>query len=474
MADDHTFAAGAALHFIGIGGIGMSGLAQMCRALGCRVSGSDRALDNPENRRIFTALRAQGITLYPQDGSGVRTARPDYLIYSTAIEEDNPDFAAAAADVTRLHRSAALAMAMRQQHDLTMIAVTGSCGKTTVSAWLAETLDRMGHAPSFLTGGLANSYIAPARAGNYRRGHGRYFVFEADESDKSLLAYHPDFTVILNIGTDHYSKEELIRVFQQFLRQTTIGAVVEQSVAAALGPECMAHLQVTLFDARENGGGADTAGFRDFCSDANGFSAAFAGAGRLSLPLPGVHNAANALTVLCSLRMLGLPSAGIDTALSAFGGVWRRFDYAGTLPSGAAVYDDYAHNVEKIVSCIRGARSINGGRVVALFQPHGFKPLQFMREELLRQLEKQLEKDDIFGLLPVYYAGGTAAFSPTSEEVAATFRDRGSKSYRYWPSRADAAQALQRLTGKGDVVLIMGARDNSLSDWAKEITCTGK
>lgn len=457
------------VHFVGVGGIGMSALAQMCRAAGLAVSGSDRALDNPENKHIFDSLKAQGIKLFPQDGSGVSTSCPDYLIYSTAIEEDNPDFAAGK-DIPRLHRSEAMAAAMAAGNQQ-LIALTGSCGKTTVCAWLAETLYRAGYEPSFLCGGLVKHFISPELTGNYAKGAGEYFVFEADESDKSLLAYAPDYSVVLNIGTDHYSREELVEVFRQFLRQTRKGAVVEKSVAMMLGQECMEHLDITIFDAEEST--LHPWDFSAYSSDNGVFCADFGGGEfpAVQLPLPGKHNASNASAVLACFNMLKLPlRKGID-AVSGFTGVWRRFDYAGKLACGARVYDDYAHNVEKIVSCISGARRILNGRVIALFQPHGFGPLKFMRDELFKVLERELDREDIFGLLPVYYAGGTSTFSPSSREVIDDWNTHAEKHYQYFDSRPEAVCFLNDCCQSGDIILIMGARDNSLSSWVAEIAC---
>jgi len=457
------------LHFVGVGGIGMSGLAQMCRSLGCRVSGSDRALNKPENQRIFDALRKQGILLYPQDGSGVTEGKPDFLVYSTAIEEDNPDFKAGK-NVARLHRSAALEQAMnltRQE----MIAVTGSCGKTTVTSWLAETLYHAGCDPSFLAGGLVNSFRRHNLAGNYYHGHGSHFVFEADESDKSLLAYHPEYALVLNIGTDHYSKDELIRVFRQFVGQVKTGLVIERDVADMLGADCMKHLKVVTFSARADGD-ADWS-FRNYHRNGAKFQVDFSNVGRLELPLPGEHNAANMTAILAAFAMLGL---SVDTAavtIGQFKGVWRRFDLAGRIPSGAAVYDDYAHNVEKIVSCLKAGRQVASGKVVAVFQPHGFGPFKFMREELGRALKEVLRPEDLFLLLPVYYAGGTSAFAPTAEEVAAGYRQDGLTQCCYCADRKTAAEMIRARAGENDVVLIMGARDNSLSDWAAEVVGAG-
>lgn len=459
------------LHFIGVGGIGMSALAQMAAFLGCETSGSDRAFRSPENRRIMDALRGKGVRLYPQDGS--RFDAPDLpaaLVCSTAIEKDNPDLLRAPEGIPCLHRSEALRLLV-EKCSAPVFAVTGSCGKTTVSAWLAEALDRVGVSASLISGGLAKHFIRDGFAGNYAPGND-LCVLEADESDRSLLNYTADHAMVLNIGTDHYSKEELADVFRRFLLQTRVSAVLEDRVLDAVGPECVKHLKVALFSTdpaspsvrsgypvfRVTGYRREEGGLR---AEINGRS--------VRLPQPGLHNAANAAAVCAGLSLIGIDPEKALSAVEEFSGVWRRFDFAGRTPGGAAVYDDYAHNVEKICSCVEAVHEVCRGRVVFLFQPHGYGPFGFMRPELYPALEKVLGEGDVFGFLPVYYAGGTTSFRPRSEEVAAEYdaRHPGGR-YRWFADRSEAAMFLGNL-GPSDAAVVMGARDNSLSDWAKEL-----
>ena len=234
------------VHFIGIGGIGMSGLAQMLKWLGCDVSGSDRDMDKPENSRIIGSLRNCGITLFPQDGSFISDGKPDTMIYSTAIENDNPDFKAGT-DIPKVHRAAALASAITSMKGVTSVAVTGTCGKTTVTSWLAETLEKMGYDPAMLSGGLVNNFASAKFAGNFRPGKGKFFIYEADESDKSLLAFNPDFSLILNIGNDHYPINELADVFRKFIVSTSKGAVLEESVAEHVGEITGTKIKCSVF-----------------------------------------------------------------------------------------------------------------------------------------------------------------------------------------------------------------------------------
>ena len=460
------------LHFIGVGGIGMSARAQMAACLGCETSGSDRALLSPENRRIMDSLRSKGVRLYAQDGSrfGEGEELPEALVCSTAIEKDNPDLRNAPAGIPRLHRSEALRLLV-QRCAAPVFAVTGSCGKTTVSAWLAESLDHLGVSVSLLSGGLAKHFIRDGFAGNYAPGKD-LCVLEADESDKSLLNYTADHAMILNIGTDHYSKEELAEVFRRFLLQTRISAVLEDRVLDAVGTECVKHLRIALFSTDPSSpavrDGYPVFRVTGYRSGRDGVRAQINGR-EVRLPQPGLHNAANAAAVLAGLSLLGMDPEKARSAVEGFSGVWRRFDFAGRTAGGAAVYDDYAHNVEKICSCVEAVHEVCPGRVVFLFQPHGYGPFGFMRPELYPALEKVLGKEDVFAFLPVYYAGGTTSFQPRSEEVAAEYSERhpGGR-YRCFSNRSEAAEFLKNL-GEADGVVVMGARDNSLSDWAGEL-----
>lgn len=501
-------------HFIGIGGIGMSGLAAMCADLGCTVTGSDRGAALPENRRIIDALELQGIRIYPQDGSYIADGRPDFLVYSTAIEEDNPDFAVGEG-IPRLHRSELLTSMIDMAGFDCTVAVTGSCGKSTVTAYLAETLTNLGADPSCLDGALIKRFRQGKFAGNYRPGSRRCFVYEADESDKSLVRYCPDYAIVLNLGTDHYDKEELARVFARFLERVKRGAVLGRDVYEAVRSQLRPDLEIRVVDAKPRRDSryavtdyrivtraeaiysrgrrtpiaatgdrpeSDLVGANNLLSiyglrseecriESRTPLAEFTGNRQIILPQPGFHMALNALCIDALLEMIGFNREEVLDALERFDGVWRRNDYTGLAMSGAAVYDDYAHNPEKILSCLRAMREIATGNLYAVFQPHGYKPFGFMRDQLFLYLDKELRKQDRFILLPPYYAGGTSSFKPTSEEVTRDWQGRSSHPERFlfFPERAPLDDYLQLQTAPGDVIVVMGARDNSLSDFAAEI-----
>ena len=463
------------VHFIGIGGIGMSGLAQFFKWVGHEVSGSDRALNNPENKELFEKLATQGIKLYAQDGSYAGNQQTDILVYSTAIEEENPDFRAGTG-LPRWHRAEALAFLNETLQNKISIAVTGSCGKTSVTAWIGEVLTNLGFDPVVLNGGMINSFKTEEFFGNFKPGNGKFFVFEADESDKSLVAFTPEYSMILNIATDHCSKEELIEVFEKFLKNTKKGAVIEKQVYEQLNPESYKHLRVFQFssDAEYREGRAWI--LKNYCLQ-NGTSKAWCTKKgkniELNLPAPGIHNAVNALSILALTDLLELENSysEIVDSVEHFKGVHRRFEYVGETRRGAKVYDDYAHNVEKIASAIGAAQEIVSSRIFAVFQPHGYGPLNFMKAELFPNLEKILRKEDCFVFMPVYYAGGTSSFSPKSSLVCEEYELKSAVDGRYltFDSRNDAGKYLVSTSDKNDIILIMGARDGSLSIWASEL-----
>jgi len=466
------------LHLVGVGGIGMSGLAAMALDMGFEVSGSDRGSGNPENRRIFDALVKSGLELYQQDGSFARSGRKtDFLVYSTAIEESNPDFAAAP-DTPRLHRSQLLAKLLGELPAGTRsVAVTGSCGKSTVTGYVAETMVRMGFDAGCLNGALVKSFISETRAGNYRSGRGGYFVFEADESDKSLLNYGCDYAVILNLGTDHYAKDELVRVFGAFLGNVRRGAVLEYEVYRELAAAKLLPRGLELRVFGESSAPGVTGGLAAYAMEETPEGrrpvASFADGTELRLPLPGHHMALNALAVGELMKMLGADEGKLSAALSSFGGVWRRNDFAGRFGgNGGLVYDDYAHNPEKIRANLALMRELVPGKVVAVFQPHGYGPFGFMEQTLFEYLEADLREGDFFILLEPYYAGGTSSFSPHADEVCAKWKSASKHPGRYLalPDRDAVREFLREHLTSADAAAVMGARDNTLSDYAKSLT----
>ena len=342
-------------HFVGICGIGMSALAQFAAAMQIKVSGSDRALDNPENAALKSMLEAQGITLYPQDGSRFDSGEPavDAVVYSTAIEESNPDFARSS-NIERIHRATALKMLIKERccEDKLSIAVAGSCGKTSTTALIAEALNNLDCAAECVNGGMIKAFAQGNYPGNYHPGDGA-LVFEADESDKSLLEFHPDYALVLNIGTDHYPKAELCSMFAQFVNQCSKGAVLQDEVYALIKEKIKPGLEIRTFGSSAD---ADMV-LHDYKSE-RGASFADFGSGYFQLPSPGRHTAMNVAATVLLLEILNYPRSNALTAALKTQGVARRFDFKGRTANGAAIYDDYAHNPEKVANILAAAQEL--------------------------------------------------------------------------------------------------------------------
>ncbi len=456
-------------HFTGVCGIGMSALAQFARAMQIKVSGSDRALDNPENASLKAMLQAQGVELFAQDGSRFAPGNPpvDAVIYSTAIEESNPDFANSQT-VERIHRATALKMLIQERcaSGKLSVAVAGSCGKTSTTAIIAEALCNSHIAAECVNGGMINAFANAVYPGNYHAGNGA-IVFEADESDKSLLEFHPDYALVLNIGTDHYPKAELAEMFATFVNQAQKGAILHTDVYELIKSDLKENLPITTFGSEED---ADLQVIDYQCS--NGVSSADFGNGLQVLPGPGRHTALNVAAAAALLEMLRIERANALQAALNTHGVARRFDFKGYTANGAAVYDDYAHNPEKIANILIAAQELAGesNSVWVMFQPHGYGPFGFMQQELGKNLHKILRQNDHFYLSEPYYAGGTSSFSPSAAEVLTQWQDL----YADLPveltgSRESLSTILREKPRRGDVILIMGARDNTLALFAASL-----
>ncbi|MEK7657162.1 MAG: Mur ligase domain-containing protein, partial [Elusimicrobiota bacterium] len=328
-----------ALHFVGVCGSGMSALAQFHAMGGGEASGSDRYLDRGESAPARAALAALGVRLFPQDGTGVSPAISEVAV-SSAIEESNPDLARAKAlGLPILHRSDLLA---RHVHAMGTIAVSGTSGKSTVTAMVFEILERSGRSPSVITGGDLLTLKDRGLLGNALRGKSDLLVVEADESDGSLVRYRPWLGVLLNLGKDHKELSQLREIFRTFRSQCSRFVVNGDAANMA-----------EFREARE-GRPPETFGFSSFCTlQGEGLLLApglvrFSVRGvPFSLPLDGKHNAENALAAAAACLEAGVPLEESARALASYRGVSRRFEMVGE-SRGVSVIDDYAHNPDKV------------------------------------------------------------------------------------------------------------------------------
>ena len=453
----------AKIFCIGIGGIGVSGLAQLLVHQGYSVAGSDRGLNDHGKEHLYDGLRAQGIRLYAQDGSGPKAEQPDALVISTAVEDTNADLQVLPTCPV-IHRATALAQAL-DRIGAPQIAVAGSCGKTSVAGWIAAALKALGKKIVMVDGGYSLNAERPGYPGNfYADNKPDYIVVEVDESDRSLSAFHPHIGVLLNVGNDHYEKDELNVVFRNFLGQCSQGAVILDEIKE-LADLCKG--TVTCFSGIYFNDNPDAIGPANFQTTQDGIVFDTKEFGHIVTTQDGFHSAINACAVLAVLKQLnlGLPVEKIAAAITSFKGIRQRFEIMGKNSDGVTVVNDFAHNPEKIAAAISAAHDRFGSPLTATFQPHGFKPLSFMREPLIETLEKCLKPDDLLIMLPVFYAGGSAKFTPTSDEVAAELCDHGLN-----VMAADRSQATRIIASrKSSCILIMGARDASLRTWAAEL-----
>ena len=445
MAFPHYF-------FCGVGGSGMMPLAMIVAARGAKVTGSDRSLDQGRIADKFAALERLGIALFPQDGSGV--APGQVFVASAAVEETVPDVVAAnRLDLERMSRADLLAQLFNASES--RIAIGGTSGKSTVTGMIGWILDQAGRDPTIMNGAVMKNYARPdAPFASARVGAGGAFVSEVDESDGSIALYTPDIAVLNNVALDHKSMDELRRLFGDFIGKAGV-AIVNADNAEALA--------LAGNNARTFGFG-DGAGLRgsglverpdgvDFL--ANGV--------RVSLNVPGRHNAANALAALAAAEAAGVPVVDGAAALAGFAGLRRRLDLVG-LRHGVTVIDDFGHNPDKIGATLDTLHAFPG-RLLMMFQPHGYGPLKLMGDALAETFRTRLGLDDkLFLPDPVYY-GGTVDRSAGSDALARAIGPRA----EYLPLRADIGDRLVAEARAGDRILIMGARDDTLSQFAAEI-----
>jgi UDP-N-acetylmuramate--alanine ligase len=423
-------------HLVGVAGVGMSALAQALLAEGCEVSGSDRHADRGTEVEGLAQLAGGGVRVVSQDGTGVS---PDTaaVVVSTAIEEGNPDLLAAARmKVPVLHRADVLAALLEGRRSL---AVTGTCGKSTVTGMIGWILDCCGHDPTVVNGAPVINWQDERRIGNMRPGRSGLWVIEADESDRSLLRYRPTWGLITNASRDHFDMEETRRVFAEFR-----GRVSEWCLSTLDEPGLLS--------------GFDPVS----CEEGVGFT----WEGRdILVPLLGRHNAENALLAASACLRLGCPRDGIAAALRSFRGIRRRIERVG-IRARVTVYDDYAHNPAKIAATWH-AVAPRHRRIIAVWRPHGFGPLAAMMDDLAQCFGALCRDPHRLVLLPVYDAGGTANRSVDSSLLEGRLRGQGIAVSVLQP--ADVVADVVAGAAPGDAVVVMGARDPGLPGMARAL-----
>ena len=454
--------------FCGIGGSGMLPLALILRGQGAEIAGSDRSRDQGRTPEKFAWLESLGFALHPQDGSGVISA-DQTLVASAAVEDTVPEVVRARElGCPRMSRAELLATLFNQAE--TGIAIGGTSGKSTVTGMAGWIMTETGRDPTIMNGAVMKNFVAPdAPFASARVGAGEVFVSEVDESDGSIALYRPKVAVLGNVSLDHKSLEELRQLFGDFLAHADVAAInLDDAETAALAPRAKALVTFAIASAEAQIGVAPgsvvegpTSLTATIVDRRDGTSHA------LTLMVPGRHNLFNALAAIAASNAAGVPVADAVAALASFAGLARRFDIVGTSPSGITVIDDFGHNPDKVSATLATLKA-HPGRVIAFFQPHGYGPLRQMGHELAQVFAQKLSADDLTVLCDPVYFGGTVDRSQGSERIVGLIRVAGG-SAEHVPERAACADRLVAVAKPGDRVVIMGARDDTLTQFARDL-----
>lgn len=443
--------------FCGIGGSGMMPLALIVAGQGHRVAGSDRSLDQGRTAPKFDWLRGHGIALFPQDGSGI--VRPDQIVVaSTAVEETVPDMVAAQqVGATRMRRADLLADLFNAAPR--GIAVGGTSGKSTVTGMIGWIFHCLGQDPTVMNGAVMKNFVrADAPFASALVGKGDAFISEVDESDGSIALYAPDIAVLNNIALDHKSMEELRALFGAFTAKARVAVLNLDNDEVARFPRTnaltyslgKADADLVATDIVERPDGVD---FR-----VNGLP--------VSLQVPGRHNVSNALAALAAAHAAGLALADAAQAVGGFVGLKRRLEVAGTA-GGVTVIDDFGHNPDKISATLSALHAFPG-RLLLFFQPHGYGPLKQMGHELIATFVREMRAEDELVLCDPVYFGGTVDRSVGSADLVAGI-EAGGRRARHIPARDACGDHLLARAQPGDRIVIMGARDDTLSAFAEQL-----
>ena len=451
--------------FCGIGGSGMMPLALMLRQRGHDVAGSDRSLDQGRTAAKFDFLRSRGITLFPQDGSGV--TRPDMvLVTSAAVEETVPDVQAARRMGAKMMTRAQLLSQLFNAAPRS-VGVAGTSGKSTTTGMIGWLLHRAGLEPDVVNGAVMRDFVTPdAPFASALVGRGELFVAEVDESDGSIAQYTPHVAVLNNVALDHKSMEELRILFGGFTARAAVSVLnLDNAETALLAPGLPVERRVTY--SLDDPAADLLASEIQPAPDGISFSVREGGQSiALRLNVPGRHNVSNALAALGAARALGVSLDRAAEALTGFSGIRRRLEVVGQA-GGVTVIDDFAHNPDKIAATLATLHEFPG-RLLILFQPHGFGPLKLMRDGFVDCFAGHMRPEDVLVMPDPVYFGGTVDRSVTSTHIIGDIQARGTQA-RFFAERPECGDYLLSLTVPGDRIVVMGARDDTLSTFAQDL-----
>ena len=443
-------------YFIGIAGTGMSALAQYLQETGLQVAGSDRQFVKDAPNEMQAKLSQAGIRCYEQDGNSL-TSDFDVVIVSTAIENTVVEVQQAQQlGIPILHRAALLALIAASKKT---IAIAGTSGKSTTSAMLFDILDKAGYQPGIISGAGLVRIIEEGKVGNAVAGKGEWLVIEADESDGSIVQYHPHTGVLLNIDKDHDETDTLLSLFTTFKNNAEHFLVNRtHSLAATLSVDASNDFMV---------GKDEQVGYCAEAFSQVGMTISFSVNGQqVRLQQLGRHNMENALAAMAVAHQIGVPLSVAAIALSNYKGIYRRHQVLGQ-KNGVWLIDDYAHNPVKCAAAIKACQPV-GSKVIAWFQPHGFKPTRFLRHDFVQEFAATLRSGDEIWMSEIYYAGGAAVKDISAADLIDDLRQLGVTAF-FVADRNELLANMRTHLSADCVLLLMGARDPSLETFAHSI-----
>lgn len=442
--------------FIGVAGAGMSAIAQYLQGIGKNVSGSDRYFREGEYNKTKAQLEAEGIQCFPQDGSGI-TAETDLIVVSTAIEDTVFEVQKAKElNIPIIKRSALLAMIAESKKT---IAVAGTSGKSTTSAMLFQILEDAGLEPSIISGAGLTRIIKDGKIGNAAVGRGEWLIIEADESDGSVVQYHPEIGLLLNVDKDHQEIDELMDLFSTFKSNTKGLFVVNQSNKLA---KTLSYNWEYDFGFENENAKYNATNFAQ-----NGFEISFKVLDKtFKMNGVGQHSVENAVAAIAVAHQIGVDLEIAIKSLKQYEGIYRRHQILGE-KNGIWVIDDYAHNPAKCAASIRACQPL-AKKVVAWFQPHGYKPTKFLRADFVEEISQALRPQDEIWMSEIFYAGGTVEKDISANDLIEDIKKENKKAY-FVENRADLMENIRPHLDENTVLLLMGARDPSLEDFCKSV-----
>lgn len=441
--------------FIGIAGSGMSAIAQYLKGTGKDVSGSDRFFAPGTYNETQEKLEAEGILCFVQNGEGI-SDKTDLVVVSTAIEDTVLEVQKAKQlGIPIMKRSELLAMIAASKKT---IAVGGTSGKSTTSAMLFAILEYACLQPSIISGAGLISIIKQGKIGNAKVGKGEWLVIEADESDGSIVQYKPEIGLLLNVDKDHQEIDELMRIFDIF-RQNSKRFIVNQS--QVLAQKLSQNLQQDFSSNPAIKAGYVAAAFRQ-----EGMEISFEiNEVPFKLHLAGKHNMENALAATTVANQIGVDLATCAEALRSYEGIYRRHQVLGN-KRGVWLIDDYAHNPVKCAAAMEACQPI-APKLIAWFQPHGYKPTKFLRDDFVKEIAGVLRPQDEIWMSEIFYAGGTAVKDISAADLINDLKTLGKQAF-FAENRNDFLESVRPHFTEDCVLLLMGARDPSLEQFAKQ------